>query len=212
MSAQGPPQHRGVCPETQRSVTNIQFKTRLIPTPTQSAVTVGVVGINVGIGGVPALDGPVNSAAETLLSGAAHDHTQYGPPVQKHQLRPRVSSYTDLRTGSLFFFCLFTCEPWTCRLVPRPKRRSCGQKHARFCEHNRPGGPFRRKDKDTHFLAGAVFCRFHIFSVWSSEAVTRTGSTGWNVRARMPSKWLRRVNLGFHVFLIASLLLPIWRE
>lgn len=104
MPAQGPPQHRGVCPETQRSVTNIQFKTRLIPTPTQSAVTVGVVGINVGIGGVPALDGPVNSAAETLLSGAAHDHTQYGPPVQKHQLRPRVSSYTDLRTGSLFFF------------------------------------------------------------------------------------------------------------
>lgn len=61
----------------------------------------------------------------------------------------------------------------------------------------------------SYFLAGAVFCRFHIFSVWSSEAVMRTGSTGWNVRARMPSKWLLRVNLGFHVFLMASVLLPI---
>lgn len=64
----------------------------------------------------------------------------------------------------------------------------------------------------SHFLAGAVFCRFHILSVWSSEAVMRTGSTGWKLRARIPSKWLRRVNLGFHVFLMASLLLPIWGE
>lgn len=61
----------------------------------------------------------------------------------------------------------------------------------------------------SYFLAGAVFCRFHILSVWSSEAVTRTGSTGWKTRARIPSKWLRSVNLGFHVFLMASLLLPI---
>ena len=74
-----------------------------------------------------------------------------------------------------------------------------------FWSHNREWG-------DSYFLAGAVFCRFHILSVWSSEAVTRTGSTGWKTRARIPSKWLRRVNLGFHVFLMASLLLPIWRE
>lgn len=104
MSAQRPPQHRGVCPETQRSISNIQFETRPIPSSTQSAVTVGVVGINVGIGGVPALDGPVNPAAETLLSAAAHDHTQHGPPVQKDQLRPLLSSYAHLRT--VFFFYL----------------------------------------------------------------------------------------------------------
>lgn len=50
----------------------------------QYSFTVGVVGINVGIWGVPALDGPVNPTAETLLPCAAHDYAQYGPPVQKH--------------------------------------------------------------------------------------------------------------------------------
>lgn len=64
----------------------------------------------------------------------------------------------------------------------------------------------------SYFLAGAVFCRFHILSVWSSEAVMRTGSTGWNVKARIPSKWLLNVNFGFHVFLMASVLLPICGE
>lgn len=79
-------------------------------------------------------------------------------------------------------------------------------------EYGKTSGGAPARGWDTHFLAGAVFCRFHIFSVWSSEAVTSTGSTGWKVSARMPSKWLRSVNLGFHVFLIASLLFPIWRR
>lgn len=64
----------------------------------------------------------------------------------------------------------------------------------------------------SHFLAGAVFWRFHSLRVWSSEAVTRTGSTGWKARLRTESKWLRRVNLGFQVFLRASLLLVIWER
>ena len=67
-----------------------------------------------------------------------------------------------------------------------------------FCDRSEP-----------HFLAGAVFWRFHSLMVWSSEAVTRTGSTGWKARLRTESKWLRRVNLGFQVFLRASLLLVI---
>ena len=51
--------------------------------------------------------------------------------------------------------------------------------------------------------------RFHSFRVPSSEAVSSTSWLGWKVRARMASKWLRKVNLGFQVFLSASLLLPI---
>ena len=43
----------------------------------------------------------------------------------------------------------------------------------------------------TYFFAGTVFCRFHSFNMWSSEAVISTGSTGWKTRARMPSKWLQ---------------------
>lgn len=57
-----------------------------------------------------------------------------------------------------------------------------------------------------YFLAGTVFCRFHSLRVLSSDTVTRTGSTGWKARALTPSKWLRRVYLGFHVFLNVSLL------
>ena len=56
-----------------------------------------------------------------------------------------------------------------------------------------------KKEDGTYFLVGAIFCRFHILSVWSSEAVTSTGSVGWKASARTESKWLRSVNLGFHV-------------
>lgn len=42
----------------------------------------------------------------------------------------------------------------------------------------------------TYFFAGTVFCKFQSFNVWSSEAVIKTGSTGWNARALTPSKWL----------------------
>lgn len=51
----------------------------------------------------------------------------------------------------------------------------------------------------TYFLAGTVFWRFHNFNVWSSEAVMRTGSTGWNARARTPSKCDRNVYFAVHV-------------
>jgi len=62
------------------------------------------------------------------------------------------------------------------------------------------------ENRYTYFLAGTVFCKFQSFRVWSSEAVTSTGSTGWKANARTPSKWLRSVYLGFHVFRKASLL------
>jgi len=52
-----------------------------------------------------------------------------------------------------------------------------------------------------YFLAATVLVRFHSLRVWSSDTVTRQGSTGWNASARTPSKWLRSVYLGFHVFL-----------
>lgn len=65
------------------------------------------------------------------------------------------------------------------------------------------------QNKKSYFFAGAVFCKFHIFSVWSSEAVINTGSTGWKASPLIPSKWLLNVNLGFQVFLNASLLFAI---
>jgi hypothetical protein len=39
-----------------------------------------------------------------------------------------------------------------------------------------------------YFFAGTVFCKFHNFNVWSSEAVNKTGSTGWKAKALTPSK------------------------
>ena len=42
--------------------------------------------------------------------------------------------------------------------------------------------------------------RLQSFRVWSSDTVTRQGSTGWKASARTPSKWLRSVYLGLHVF------------
>jgi len=45
--------------------------------------------------------------------------------------------------------------------------------------------------QQSYFFAGTVFCRFQSFNMWSSDAVISTGSTGWNTRARMPSKWLQ---------------------
>lgn len=63
----------------------------------------------------------------------------------------------------------------------------------------------------TYFLAGTVLVRFHSLRVWSSDTVTRQGSTGWNANARTPSKWLRNVYFGFHVFLkVDSLLDDSW--
>ena len=59
--------------------------------------------------------------------------------------------------------------------------------------------------KAADFLAGIVFCKFHNFKVWSSEAVMRTGSVGWKPRARTPSKWLLSVYLALQVFRNASL-------
>lgn len=57
------------------------------------------------------------------------------------------------------------------------------------------------REELAYFLAGTVLVRFHSFRVWSSDTLTRQGSTGWNAKARTPSKWLRNVYLGFHVFL-----------
>lgn len=44
-------------------------------------VTVGVVWVDVRIGGVPTLNCSVDSSAETLLPCVAHNHAQYCPPV-----------------------------------------------------------------------------------------------------------------------------------
>lgn len=63
-----------------------------------------------------------------------------------------------------------------------------------------------------YFLECMALFRFHSFSVPSSEAVRSTAWPGWNVSARMASKWLRSVKRGFHVFLNSSLLSCIWRD
>lgn len=99
--------------------------------------------------------------------------------------------------------CQLTCELWKCRLVPRLKQHTYRWKESLI----NPGGKEANHCPSTsHFLAGTVFCRFHSLTVWSSEAVTRTGSTGWKARLRTESKWLLRVYFGFQVFLRASLL------
>ena len=54
------------------------------------------------------------------------------------------------------------------------------------------------------FLLVIVFCRFHIFRVWSSLAVIKTGSEGWKARERTPSKWDLRVYLADQVLRNAS--------
>lgn len=69
----------------------------------------------------------------------------------------------------------------------RTPKRSTRERLARF--------------RSPYFLAGTVLVRFHSLRVWSSDTVTRHGSTGWKASARTPSKWLRSVYLGFQVFL-----------
>lgn len=64
--------------------------------------TVGVVRVDVGIGGVPALYGSVYTSTETLLPRAAHHHAQYGPPV----VQIRFNKPTSCHSG-FFFFALF---------------------------------------------------------------------------------------------------------
>lgn len=41
------------------------------------AHTIGVIGIDVGVGGVPALDQPVSTTTVTLLATATHHHTEH---------------------------------------------------------------------------------------------------------------------------------------
>lgn len=65
---------------------------------------------------------------------------------------------------------------------------------------------FSWRSEGSYFLECMALLRFHNFSVPSSEAVSSTAWLGWNVSARMASKWLRSVKRGFHVFLNSSLL------
>lgn len=58
---------------------------------THDIITIGVVGVDVGVGGVPALNGPVDTSTETLLSCAAHHHTQYSPPVKGIMMKLKSS-------------------------------------------------------------------------------------------------------------------------
>lgn len=74
--------------------------------------TVGVVGVDVGIGGVPALYGAVNASAETLLPCAAHHHTQYSPPVV--QVMMNFQNFLKIQTKKAIKLkendsCVFTC-------------------------------------------------------------------------------------------------------
>ena len=99
-----------------------------IQTKTHDAVTVGVVGVDVGVGGVPALDSPVNPSTETLLPCAAHYHAQHSPSgSNSDELLKRLVDLT-LKLKHFFLICfVFTCEPWKCRSVPHLKQHSCGQ-------------------------------------------------------------------------------------
>lgn len=90
--------------------------------------TVGVVRVDVGIGGVPALYGSVYTSAETLLPRAAHHHAQYSPPVVQIRLNIPTSchiGFFGLSISVIFF--PFTCGLWMCRWVPRLETHSCGQ-------------------------------------------------------------------------------------
>lgn len=84
VSAQGSSQHRWICERNNKEELHSDIVIWLEPSnynKTHEAVTVWVVGVDVGIGGVPALNSPVDTAAETLLPCTAHRHTQYSTPV-----------------------------------------------------------------------------------------------------------------------------------
>lgn len=82
VSQQRAAQHRRVWHRKHKvSYHHLIWKPSEIQTQHNDAVTVGVVGVDVGIWRVPALYSPVNPSAETLLPCTAHHHTQYSPPV-----------------------------------------------------------------------------------------------------------------------------------
>ena len=58
--------------------------------------TVGVIGIDVGVGGVPALDQPISTTTVALLTTAAHHHTKHWASVRKNQF-PSSESLFDIR-------------------------------------------------------------------------------------------------------------------
>ncbi len=112
------PQTESVCPHNSpRSIdgsitgkTNKQsqllcfdLKIRRFKQRTHGAVTIGVVGVDVGIGGVPALYSRVNSSAETLLSCTAHHHTQYSTPVI--QIMTNHQKFLSIKPKHFFYFC-----------------------------------------------------------------------------------------------------------
>lgn len=50
---------------------------------TSAGRTVRVVGVGVGVGGVPALDGPIDPPAEALLTAGAHGDAQHSSATGK---------------------------------------------------------------------------------------------------------------------------------
>lgn len=56
--------------------------------------TIGVVGVNVGIWSVPALNGSIHSSTKALFSITAHYHTQNCPPTQERRgLTPNTNQF-----------------------------------------------------------------------------------------------------------------------
>lgn len=105
------PAARKGLPQEDVSVTTIRFEKQT--RRSCSAVTIGVVGVDVGIGGVPALYGPVNPSTETLLPGAAHHHAQYSPPVGQNTedtselfIKPTLKERLDLLVDSFYLWAL----------------------------------------------------------------------------------------------------------
>ena len=77
-----------------------------------NAVTVGVVRVDVGIGRVPALDGPVDAPAETLVPRVVHHHTENSSPggVEDHMFERPPFSFTDPTINQLIKNIIFTGE------------------------------------------------------------------------------------------------------
>lgn len=66
--------------------------------PSPAGRTIRVVGVDVGVGGVPALDGAVHAATEALLAARAHGDAQHGAAARGAQASWRRRAQASARS------------------------------------------------------------------------------------------------------------------
>lgn len=92
--------------------------------------TIRVVGVDVGVGSVPALNGAVYAPAETLLAARAHGDAQHGSATGRNQNDRHLRWFYDrmngvgLKVGGAGNAPTLTCGLGMCRWAPRPTPRT----------------------------------------------------------------------------------------